>query len=101
MICSVGQAVEEALSRRGLADLWLGSQILEAWPYVVGVRYARRAQPLLERSALHEKGFLTVGVETSVLMHALSLLDIAGRLNQELGKRLVHKVRFELCEVRA
>ncbi len=100
MICTVEEAVEEVLSRRGLADVWWGARILDAWPRIVGVLYAQGAEPVLERSALHEKGLLIVGVRSSALMHTLSFLDIAGRLNQELGKRLVHKVRFELREAR-
>ena len=101
MLCSLGEAVSAALEQRGLDDLWWGARVLEAWPYAVGTRCARRAEPLLERSALQERGLLVVGVQNSSWMHQLSFLDIPALLNDQLGKPLVRKVRLELKESRA
>lgn len=96
LICA--QAIEDVLRRRGLGRLWWGMRIRDAWPYAVGTRYAEAAQPLLERSDLEERGLLVVAVRNSAWMHELSFLDIAERLNHELGAALVRKVRFEVRE---
>jgi len=99
LITTFAEAVEGALERRGLGDIWWGARVLEAWPHVVGTRYAKRSRPFLDKSALHERGLLTIAVQNSSWMHALSFLDIADRMNDELGKKLIRKVRFELREV--
>jgi len=98
MISKLGDALEGALRQRGQGDLWWGAKLLEVWRYVVGTRFAANAQPVLEKSALDERGLLTVAVKSSALLHRLSLMEIADRINDELGERLVHKVRFELRE---
>ena len=99
MIWTCAQALEEMLDHHSLADVWWGARIIDAWPYVVGQRYAEGARPFLEKSDLHRRGLLTVAVKSSVWMQEMSFLDIAGRLNHELGRSLVQTVRFEVREV--
>ena len=99
MITTFERAIEEALERRGLDDVWWGARVLDAWPYVVGERFAQTTRPLLEKSPLHEKGLLTIAVRTSSWVQELSFLNIATRLNRELGKPLVRTVRFEIGKV--
>ena len=99
MISGLAKALEGALHQRGVGDIWWGARILEAWPHVVGARFAKRSKPVLDRSSLQEKGLLIVAVQGSSWIHALSLIDVAGHLNHQLGKPLVRKVRFELREV--
>lgn len=96
MIYTCEQAVREALHRRGLDDVWWGAQILDAWPHVVGLRFAEKSQPVLEKSAIRERGLLTVAVPNSTWLHELSFLNIADRMNDALGSRLIRKVRFEV-----
>jgi hypothetical protein len=98
VIRTCADAIEEVLRGRGLSDVWWGVRVLEAWPFVVGARYAERARPLLEKSQLGERGLLTVVVQSSVWIQELSFLSIADRLNRELGERLVRTVRFEVRE---
>lgn len=96
MIYSCAEAVQEALLGRGLGDLWWGARVVDAWPHVVGSRFAEKATPLLEKSALSERGLLTVAVPNSAWLQELSFLDIAGRMNDQLGHKLVLSVRFEV-----
>lgn len=93
------QAIEEVLQRRGLGEVWWGAQVLDAWPHVVGRRYAEWAQPVIEKSPLQERGLLTVAVRNSAWAQELSFLNIADRLNQQLGQALVRTVRFEVRKV--
>lgn len=90
------EAVEGALQLRGLQDIWWGAAILEAWPHVVGLRYAERATPILAKSPIAERGLLTVAVPHPTWTHQLSFLNIADRLNERLGRRMVRQVRFEV-----
>ena len=101
MIYSCAQAIEEALGRRGLGDVWWGAQLLAAWPTVVGHRYAAAATPLIEKSPLSERGLLTIAVRSSAWVQELSFLNLAERLNHQLGRNVVRAVRFEVCEVPA
>lgn len=96
MLHTLAEAVRGALAQRGLDAVWWGAAILDAWPHVVGTRYAERAQPILERSDLLDKGLLVVGVANSAWMQELSFLDVGARLNDALGRRLIRQVRFEL-----
>lgn len=99
MIYSCEQAVREALLGRGLGNVWWGARILEAWPHAVGLRFAEKAQPILEKSPLHERGLLTVAVPNSAWLQELSFLNIGDRMNEALGTSLVREVRFEIREV--
>lgn len=99
MILTCAQAIEEALQGRGLGDVWWGARVLDAWPYAVGRRYAEAARPVLEKSPLQERGLLTVAVRNSAWVQELSFLNIADRLNHQLGRALVRTVRFEVREV--
>lgn len=98
MIHSCAQAIEEALGRRGLGDLWWGARILDAWPYAVGRRVARSARPFLEKCDLERRGLLTVAVKSSAWVQELSFLNIADRMNHELGRAVIRAVRFEVRE---
>jgi formylmethanofuran dehydrogenase subunit B len=99
LILTCAQAIEDALARRGLGDVWWGARVLDAWPYVVGRRYAEAARPFLEKSPLEERGLLTVAVRSSAWVQELSFLSLAERLNHQLGRTLVRTVRFEVREV--
>ena len=96
MITSLAEALEDALERRGYGDTWWGLRILDAWPYVVGTRFAEATRPLLEKSPLQECGLLTIAVKNSAWVQELSFLNIADRLNHELRRALVRTVRFEV-----
>jgi hypothetical protein len=99
LIINCADAIEEALVRRGLGDVWWGARLLDAWPYAVGQRFAETTRPILEKSPLQEKGLLTVAVKSSAWVQELSFLSIADRLNHELGRAVVRTVRFEICKV--
>lgn len=96
MICTFAHAIKETLDRYGLHDVWWGSRILGAWPHAVGQRVARKARPFLEKCDLEQRGLLTVAVPSSAWMQELSFLNIADRINRELGGTVVRKVRFEV-----
>jgi len=96
MRITLREAVRDSLQRRGLDDVWWSSELLTAWPRAIGSRFANRAQPILERSSLREKGLLVVGVANSAWMQELSFVNVAERLNDELGRRLVKRVRLQL-----
>jgi hypothetical protein len=70
--------------------------LLEEWSYVVGTRLAEKAQPILEKSPLEERGLLTISVPNSAWAHELALLGVAARLNEALEKPLIREVRFEI-----
>jgi predicted nucleic acid-binding Zn ribbon protein len=99
LIGTLAQAIEAALARRGLGDLWWGARVLDAWPHVVGSRCAEAARPNLDKSPLRERGLLTVAVRNSAWMQELSFLNLTERLNDALGQAVVRTVRFELREV--
>jgi len=98
MLVGCAQAIEEALHERGLHDVWWGARVLNAWPAAVGTRNADAARPVLEKSHLHERGLLTIAVRSSSWVQELSFLNIAERLNRELGQALIRIVRFEVRE---
>jgi hypothetical protein len=93
---SLAEALEGVFERCGYDHLWWGLRVLEAWPHAVGTRFAEVSRPILEKSPLLENGHLTVAVKTSVWMQELSFVDIAARLNHELGQSLVRTVRFDV-----
>lgn len=90
------QAVEDALAGSGLDEVWLGAEILEAWPHVVGAERANRARPILERSDLKDRRRLVIEVPHPTWTHQLSFLDIAGRINERLGREAIREVRFQI-----
>lgn len=92
----VADVVQEFLQHQRLDDIWWGAKILDAWPHVVGSRFAAKAQPLLEKSPIQERGLLTIAVPNSAWLHELSFLNIGDRMNDALGRRVIRHVRFEL-----
>lgn len=92
----IAEVLQEFLHDQGLDEVWIGAAVMEVWPEVVGARYAARVEPIFARSAIEERGLLTVAVPNSAWMHEVSFLNIADRLNRALGGQRIKQVRFEV-----
>jgi predicted nucleic acid-binding Zn ribbon protein len=94
---AVGGVLGRVFESLGLTREMAGWQAVEAWPKLVGPRVARHA-----RAVAFHAGTLHVEVEGSAWMHELSFLklDLARRINQQLGSELVRDVRLSLPRTR-
>ena len=91
MIQRITELLESALAEAGLeatTDIW---RIAESWTSIVGERIAKHATP--SRLA---RGELVVAVPEAVWRQELSLLapEITARVNQQLGKQAVERIRL-------
>ncbi len=81
------------LKQLGLEQGLLGWRAVSEWAEVVGPQLARRTRAV----AFHE-GVLHIEVEGSPWMQELGFLkrDLVRKINEHLGRRLVHDVRFRV-----
>ncbi len=91
MIRPIGDLLGSVLRRAGLEPANDNWRVVEAWARSVGEKVARHAEPLRL-----EGDELVVAVEDAVWRQELSLLapDLVARLNGELGRPLVRRLRL-------
>jgi predicted nucleic acid-binding Zn ribbon protein len=88
---SLSGLLPRVLKQLGLDQGLLGWRAVSEWPQVVGPRIARHT-----RAVAFRDGVLQVEVEGSAWMHELAFLkrDLARKVNEHVGSRLVRDVRF-------
>ncbi|MEA3188485.1 MAG: hypothetical protein QOD99_2315 [Chthoniobacter sp.] len=91
---SVGQALEGVMRKLGLKDRLTESQILSAWPEIVGEWFAQHTCP----SALRDR-VLIVQVIQPTVHYELDRMwkpQILAKLRERFGSRVVRDVKFRV-----
>ncbi len=90
----IARSLEGLLKKLELDKKILGWRAVQVWDEVVGPTIAANARPSAFRDSK-----LYVRVSTTTWLHELSFMkgEIAGRLNERLGKKAVDDIVFSLA----